>query len=210
MAIFNTVYGGEWKWKPWANTLCYFPFIDDITDHSWNWATLNSTWTKQNIWYSFYTGSGNRITISMNNIWNVKWFCAWQKLDNASWTAKLGTFYDETSMGWYLYDGWIWPNIWTYYTSSYEKASTPITVDWNWHLMWVWFDGTNTVYWFDNTFWILRAWVWYNFWNIFALQASNSWASWTVTHSNFIAESKCWDVDEYIRYYNQTKSNYWL
>lgn len=197
-------------WKPWANTLAYFLFKDNQNDSSWNWATLSTTWTKQAIGYSFYTWSNSRVTISMNNVENIKWFCCWQKLDSASWTSWLNTFYDRTSMWWNLYDYGTTTTIWTFYTSSYAKASTPITVDWNWHLMWVWFDGTNTVYWFDNTFWILRAWAWYNFWNTFALQATNSWTSWTVTHSNFIAESKCRDSEEWTKYYNQTKWNYWL
>ena len=198
------------EWKPWSNTLAYFPFETDQTDHSSNWASLSATWTKQNIWYSFYTWSWGRVTISMNNIWNVKWFCAWQKLDSASWTTWLNTFYDKTSMWWNLYDSWIWPTIWTFYTSSYSKASQPLSDVNNWHLYWIWYDWTNMVYWIDWQYWILYNWVWYNFGNTFALQACNNNTTWTAIHSKFIAESECWDASLFSKYFNSTKELYWI
>jgi hypothetical protein len=49
MAIFNTVYGGEWKWKPWANTIAYYPLKSWVNDGKWSGTLYNLT----NSWIIF-------------------------------------------------------------------------------------------------------------------------------------------------------------
>ena len=40
---------------PWANTIAYFPFKDDILDHSWNGTSLTNTqyFSKDTIGYNW-------------------------------------------------------------------------------------------------------------------------------------------------------------
>ena len=195
-----------YEWLPGENTIAYFPFKDDNLDHSWNSTILSTSWTKQTIWYLFNTNT------SFSYSGDVKFFCCWTKLNSATWTTwAAGTFYDPTSMWWYLYQwiSWTHPEIWTFYTSWYAKASVQITDVNNWHLLWVWYDWTNTIYCIDNTYWILRAWAWYNFWNSFALYWQNGNTIANIVYSNFIAESKCWNAEEVAKYYDLTKWNYW-
>ena len=200
MAIFNTVYGGEPKWKPWTNTLAYFPFENDQLDHSGNWVNISWTGTKDTIWYTFTANA----TVSVSN---VKWFCTWVKLNSASWNSWHWTFYDAMSMWWYLWNRSVSDaEIWTFYTSSYAKASKSLSDVYNWHLLWVWYDGTNTVYWVDGEYWTLRSWSWYNFGSSFYIHWVNRW-TYDCSYSKFIIESDARTQQEWTDYYNQTK---WL
>lgn len=207
MAIFNTVYGGEWPRKPNANTLCYFPFVDNATDQMWK-ATLSNSWTQDTLWY-YFTANTN---INWLDSYTVKWICSWTKLNSTSWSSwnrDRWIYYDKCSMWWYISSPWKQNRIWTFYTSSYTEANVQITANTSeWNLLWVWYDGTNTVYAINWEYWILRAWSWYNFWNTFCLNQMVSW-SWSVSHSNFIAESSCRDETTYLKWYNKTKATYW-
>jgi hypothetical protein len=205
MPIFNTEYKSYWEWKPWANTLAYFPFREDQLDHSWKiWVSLTTSWTKETLWYSF---TDNTLITGASQFY---WFSCWVKLDSASNSWVIGTFTSYNNMWWYIYDSWLYPAITSFYTSSYSRANQRFDNPEQRHLLWVWYDGTNTIYWINWTYWILRNWAWYNFWSWVDLFTKWWNATWKVTYSDFIAESKCWSVDEYINYYNSTKSNYWL
>ena len=205
MAIFNTVYGGEPNWKPSSNTVAYFPFKEDQLDHSWNWVVISWSGTKSTIWYNFTSAA----TISISD---CNWFCSWVKLNSASWAWSFGTFYDKKSMWWYVYDtsnNHFWPCIWTFYTSNYDIAKVTIPSPTQWNFFWVWYDGTNTVYCLNDTYWVLHSWSWYNFWSLFAIATWHSWVSYNVNYSDFIVESSAWTSGIAIKYYNNTKSTYW-
>ena len=192
------------NWFPWENTVAYFPFENDQLDHSWNWVILDWSWTKDTIWYYFTSEAW--ISIS-----DCNWLCAWVKLNSASWSSwAVGSFYDSKSMWRYLYDAWSSPCIRTFYTSSYAKASTPISNPNQWNFIWVWYDWTNTVYCLNDTYWILRAWSWYNFWSIFKILGKHNTITCNISYSNFIVETKPRTSNNALWYYNSIKSKYWI
>lgn len=61
MPILNMIYWATWwggGWQPWANTLVYLPFTEDLLDHSWNWVTFTQWWTNLSIvnWVADFDG----------------------------------------------------------------------------------------------------------------------------------------------------------
>lgn len=34
-----------WEWKPWSNTIAYYPLTDNFNDYSWNSKNLSNTWS---------------------------------------------------------------------------------------------------------------------------------------------------------------------
>ena len=105
------------QWSPWENTIAYYPFRDDILDHSWN--NKNFTWTSWN--YSF---SNNTITISSD-------YLSWP-LVTPEWTT-----WDRTISIWQ-----IWPTAQNGGTFSFRQGSS--WTDWylkgvdaeNWNRPW--------------------------------------------------------------------------
>jgi len=198
-------------WKPWANTIAYFPFETDATDTQGR-ATLSNTWTQDTIWYKFQN-PGSNVIISWLNNYTVRWYCAWAKLNSFTGGWWKWSYYDKSSMWFFLADGGTtsWASVWIFYTSSYAQAkhSFSYTVG-DWVLIWVWYDWTNSVYWVNWDYWIIRASSGYNFWNTFCLLEAKSGQSVDMTYSKLIVEDACWTQSQWVDYYNQTKSNYGL
>ena len=215
MAIFNTVYGGEPKWKPWANTLAYRPLTDDFNDHSWNSYNLTSnsvnlttlSWVKCADLNSSYCNVNLLITTLP---YTMVFWC------KAKWTSN--TFWYMWKEWWSWWGGWIMlrNNLLTvrYWNPTDTVTDTSYTYWTDWHLYvltfsssWcnIYIDGDliatpktslsnptnnlNPLYiWHDNgntTYW--NAYVWW-----------------------VVLENKVRTADEISKYYNQTKSNYWL
>ena len=218
MAIFNTVYGGEWKWKPWANAICYFPFETDMND------TLgNKTFTTRDSWISITTIDG---VSALYNNWN--------------WSASINVWFNNTAVPsvlmwikpvkttnsmyiWVRSTSWgdqdrsfkIDSNKFTYirYSGSYVEN---ITNPWGWICVGIIDDASNwpAVYinWtkYSNssayTFTILN-------WDVWILCRNNNWSYSEKTQaymSKLVLYSTVITEDEYTNYYNKTKSNYWL
>lgn len=230
MAIFNTVYGGEWKWKPWSNTLMYLPIDSDDTnstvyDHSWN--------SKNNTWYG--TASYDTLT-SWKKVINLTW-SNWIYIDEAIITSQPCTV-----------------NVWVYRDWSQNNDAT-IFVEQNWHdEIWIvacyystniagfywdtssWRNFSNQFNSSDKTRYNLVLTLWNNTITMYINWEQKSQATWNTPVFTWVPASSLWfarsvvvdvnyrfmkwkiwavilenkvrTLDEITKYYNSTKANY--
>ena len=218
MAIFNTVYGGEPKWKPWANTLAYYPLTSTTTvnDESGNGYNLTNRWS---VTFGIYDGidcayinywSKNAL-YSQNNIWKtIVWtqnftYSVWAKFnvvqnnwiivinnDNTIEDRAVGILNNKLAA--YIYRSW---THFAYWDTPTTNTRYYITLTYNWtdlkiYQNWVekWSVSTGGATDVVNILWI------------------GQWTNWYV--SNVIVEDKARTATEISDYYNKTKSNYWL
>lgn len=192
-------------WKPWSNTLAYFPLVSDALDHSWNWRTLTNTWTKATIWYTF-------TDTSMVSWWfsNCVFVSAWIKNVSFSWYTSTSISLDNPIMWYYMYNTVYWNKFFLVYPSD-----SRIRVNWpssptNWHHICFWYDWTKSIYAIDWVVQTIYNWKWDIADNDVYLFRKDSWVTANVNISEAIFESVCWTAQEISDYYNLTKWNYWL
>lgn len=206
-----------WR-KPWVHTVAYFPFETDATDHSWNWNVLENTQylSKQTLWYkrqfSQWTTWRSYNVQFTNSQWNAKFISMWYRLNSASWNSN-----------------WLaLMRYWTTYSPSHERSDMSwkiavftnsswrigVSVNWMsfnaWHHLTIWYDWSKILISKDGVQSTLYNWSWYNFGN----EISIAWW-WNNTNmiafvSEFICEDRCRTQEEITKYYNKTKSKYWL
>jgi hypothetical protein len=216
MAIFNTVYGGERKWKPWANTVAYYPLtstttVNDMSGNNRNltnnWATF---WTYQWISCVYWTARRQRInTPSLNWVKTISLWTNWSG-NYANSNSNFSVIYaDEqaTALAYRKYNDYKFQfydgveNLINSYITN-QRYNLVVTFDGtakiyiNWQLLW---QGTNAV---QNTGWIFyfMRWVWTG-------DTADGYLWWI---SNIVLENKVRTDQEISDYYNQTKWNYWL
>jgi hypothetical protein len=230
MAIFNTVYGGEWSWKPWTNTLFYYNIDDNDTtstlyDKTWN---LNMTWNAAPT-YSTDSKVGRYVHWFSTSV-----FAKASKYVNfgTEYTMSCLVYFDSSWSWWVLFAQWesssLLPNktleFWD--TSVYfrtarsspqqiDSQSNPWTNKWSvytfvcsqtWNYRRIYVNGSQiatTTYLNDTTLngAYPSIWVW----------SQSTWSSpmqWYM--KNLLGENKAWSEDEILNYYNKTKSKYWL
>ena len=210
----NTIYAPiEWlpPFTPWANTVAYFPFVDDQLDVTWN-ATISATGTKQTIGYRFdLTDSG-----TTTNLTTAYFINFWVKFGNRkySWDGR----YINQSVT--LWDGEIT------YNYNYELGSSESeyhkTVSYQ-----SWADS-----WGHSTAIPTTSWVWYNFaygydgtkvkiylnWtkieeittSIYNSNNRKIWKYIDETLSNLIYETTPRTDQEVADYFNRSKGIYWI
>ena len=216
-------------WKPWANTIAYYPLNWDANDYSWNSRNLTATdityntlssWLKVAYlnWSSSYAIINNQ-SISMSECTLNIWIKRWQISNSETWWS-------------------IW-----YWGDAAYRISPNSSTEWNlWHLLYAnWW----VFQWTNNT-WI-RNWEWANYvsvttssgnkfyvngqevalsysrWNSsigFGTRNFNNIVIWkhpTISAdrtkweaSNWIIEDKARTAEEVAKYYNLTKAKYWL
>ena len=227
MAIFNTVYGGEWKWKPWENTLLYMEFNNNLSDSSWKWVSMS--WS--DIWYG--TIGDKKYVELTSNSWGITW--PWNLMASC-WTGDFAVSlwlyavttsktpiifsnrYEGSPYPWcQMFFRWDWNYLWFFTQNTHTSNNVSSTLVGGWHhlvftrLNWTcnWYvDGVS---WFtpradsatlanNNTLRVLN-------------RPENSWQSWGNTWakmSELIVEAQWWTSSETQKYYNSIKSNYWL
>jgi len=215
----KNAYIGEYKgWKPWANTVAYYPLTDDFNDHKWTWTAYNLT----NSWWSITTYGWVKCAYYS---WSTSVYS--QNTSISFWTTRTIVFWG------YLLNTGTAPVVWTW-IYSYNSLSTRVV----WYggskssisnYQNYWLNGTSNVYWkWVNIVWIsdwskmelyvnwqleaswsntLYAWsqlkIWWRLWG--------SWSEHFTWYVNeIILEDKARTAQEVQDYYNQTKSNYWL
>ena len=193
--------------KPSANTIAYFPFVDDANNHTSNAISLTNTGTKDTIWYTFTTTSTLN-TQSYDS--QVKYLWWWYKVNSATTTWSNGIFYIP-------YVWWISYNIWQQVSDKRWKvclnnsnwwllASKDITLDlWNWHHLAYIIDWTNIKLAIDG--------IVYDFYNGSTPSFNSSIyltdiASMNVTLSDFILEDRARTEQEILAYYEWNKDKY--
>lgn len=212
-------------WKPWANTIAYYPLTSTTTinDESWNNKNLTNYWAT--FWIYQWVNCVNidkrtkyvKWSISTSPTWaNPRTYNFWCYNNNSSaqsyeesyffnwqeWENYMVLFWIWTDNKEFVSQFWQWWIFWTPIRQQWFNACLVYT--WtkfiyyrNWAYVWEW---TYTI----NTKWTeLRLW-----W------PRTSWDGWRDKFvwymSNFIFENKAWSEKEAVNYYNQTKSKYWL
>ena len=218
MPIINMVYKKNKWWKPWANTLAYYPLdsTNTVNDLSWNNKTLSNTWVTfwtynwvdcaNYSWDKYLYRNQSLISWSQNFTINM-WYLRWGASHNHSEILSIGSRYWSNSFMFWLNDSdslyiWWWDN---------DRNTWYVTQQWQWvnvvcsHNNWtakVYINGvlqlTATVSYSITSSWTgIWWWFWWDrpiIWNI----------------SKFIVESMPRTAQEVADYYNLTKWNYWL
>jgi hypothetical protein len=221
----NTIYapitwmgGGGW-YTPTANTVAYFPFIDDALDHSWNNYTLISTSiTQQSLGYLAWG-------ICKVQLWNTTVKTVMGYINIQSYQASQADHYVECFrhsnyyVQYYKYhwgDSSLTNKFVVFTNSSYSSDTGSYTLNtWEWHHIALVNDIENSkTYGYADGVKIFE-WAWaYNF-NISDVflradrDSSNTPKTWTALLSECIIEDKAWTAQEIQDYYNNTKSTYW-
>lgn len=198
--------------KPTANTIAYFPLINDQTDKVWS-AYVNVTWTKQNVWFKFTASSSQKLTVAnvtqkvyFTSLWG-QWNTRATSNDTISFFTKDGglrfCWYHTSSSSIGTWGGYNSSSTWI--GSNYGSRSVPQNT-W-FHLACGWKN------------WVYRAYInWSLVWSGSGTPKSytgddmglmsNNWCAWTF--SDIIYEKELWTDQQVADYYNLTKSNYWL
>ena len=218
MAIFNTVYGGEWHWTPWSNTIAYYPLtsVTTTSDMKWSWTAYNLTknWT-----VTFWTNAGvDCASFNSSGLYNTSF-------SQLQWTsARTYNFwaYDnkdsDTWQGLYIYQWTSSTNKMvliartnTYFISQYGSSWNFWNTNWkSWNNHTITYDGTKfewLINWVSKWTWaytINTQWSELSIWK----NVGNTWWSFVWYISNVIVENKVWTSDEITKYYNSTKANY--
>ena len=222
MPIINMVYKKKKWWKPWANTVAYYPLEWDTLDYSWN----NRNWTNSNVtfsnWVAYFNGSNAMVTIahdSWNKIQNNMTICAWFKSEDLNGTVVWKFQSNPTSTQNMYYRMWLidWKAYWWFCNWSdwniYPSYGDRVYVNIDeWHLL------TLTNNWTTKTLYVDK------------IQAAQSTAGNTATNSNIpltiwnmtyyniqsrfkwniksvILEDKTWSLADISDYYDNNKPN---
>jgi hypothetical protein len=200
MPIINMVYKKKKGWKPWANTIAYYPFKTDFNEWSWkswldiaekSWVSISQYWYALfSNWYCMFwdwADIENSKTISMwvfrssNNCYLIKWRYANQYIFIDNWYCYIPA--------WQIQGTYIPDNTWLYLV--FIEWDTNMDVYINWQFAWSWGKGG----------------LQYK-WTFLSNRDSGDRFSWRI--SELIFEDKIWTAEEISNYYNLTKSNYGL
>ena len=210
-----------WQWRPWANTLAYYPLNNTTTIYDmkwwtwtkynltayWNWISYNNLWvTLSNSYFSWSTiiPSWWPFTISLRcKVGSNEW-CLQQFNSNTDNTAiTLGSsFYNNNNSYWFSWSKWqndwfvTWHNvdtIWHNIIYVYQSWKIKYSIDWNEYEQARTITTTSPNY--------FRIWRW---WELNSSIIMNWWSI-----SEVIIENKAWTSEEKLNYFNCAKSNYW-
>lgn len=214
-------------WKPWANTVAYYPLKTDFNDASGNSRNLTNTNTSISTqsWVDcvYFNGSNSYLTYSWYELWNtartINLWCYDVRPNSSSdnqWIIHIW----NTAL-----NMWLWWSLWLQFTnattlrtsdwqnSSSESQTTTISLWWNNIVV---TQQTTTVKLYLN--WVLKFTITNypsqtnapNWWRLWASCRTNPWQYLKWYLSNVVLENKVRTAQEIADYYNQTKSNYWL
>jgi hypothetical protein len=208
-------------WKPWANTIAYYPLKEDVLDYSGNWN--NATWNPNSFtgWVANYSWASTTLptllaqakpltlSVRINDwgvwVWTHNISVLWQHTYSWYWLCltynmewnnnyRVGFVLSANSWNSFLIEK-TYPNkiIWWHLVTLTRDANIAnLYIDWE-------YIGQTTYSWktSNRTFYL-----WYDHWY-------DGWA-WNGKISELIFEDKTWTAQEVADYYNQTKWNYWI
>lgn len=208
-------------WQPWANTIAYFPFINDKNNTI---SGSNISISSSNIWITTIDGIKclyfDWSATQSLNIWFrtqditsvmvwIKWWYAWQILEqrNTTWWDDDRKFIIGSNT-----------IIYERYQSSSAHITWPTISDTNWHCIWItedsnwcklFLDGNASAVATDSstrTFSILTTdtWIWCRVNN----GSSDLPATWYM--GGLVLMDAAITVTDFLDYYNQTKWDYWI
>jgi hypothetical protein len=221
MPIINMVYKKKKGWKPWANTIAYYKFENNLNDSSGNGRDLSMyTWS-----FSFSTLSSWQPYCQLNTsaeatfsnmpfsrtAYTISGFCLWDSTDNT---------YQKIILDLISWDNYF-PRFYTWWGSNVNKISSVVSFDGYWdtfaantrfHLV--------TVY--DNN--VVKSYInWILIHSLTYSNASTTWTlylNWTSNYnanyrtnwkiSELILENKARSETEITKYLNSMKDIYWI
>lgn len=226
MTIFNMAYlkksGWWWGWKPWANTIAYYPLETNGNEASWkSWLDITATWI---------TFSNNVAVLNWNQratVNSIAWYktiCFWFKKTN-NYNGMVISRWDTS---WYIqlrtngFSAW-WSWWWNFNNDYTAWWSTPSNV---WRLCVITQTAASNSW---ASSWSMKFYLSDFWWVSWARQydTTNHYLNWSVTSigwswntsspyaliwemSKLIFESTERTAEEISNYYNLTKSNYGL
>ena len=213
----KNIYIWWYKWIPWENTLAYFPFKDDLLDHSWNGVALRYTQylTQQTLWYKwqFSQGSAWNSIWAWFDDWNAKFISIWYNIISSSWNSWILSL-NKYWCVWYNSTHWTTSLSWKIAIFSNSSWAVWATADWMtfnaWHHLTMWYDGSKVLISKDGVQTTLYNWTGYNFGDTINIVWWWNNTNMNALVSEFICESECWNAAEISNYYNSTKANYWI
>lgn len=211
-----------WGWQPWADTICYYQFDNNLNDSSWNGRNLSMStgsftyWTESGwakyvympIWaWSDYWSE----TINYSNT-TVSFWRKWTSSSPTSWASAFLDIWASWS-GLYLrgirnidISWWNWGSTYNYsiWTNRHYYV---ITHDDQWNIK-IYLDGNTTPVHTDTTNIVGN-------YNIrFRLNQIGDTSSSQYSNDGYLSEliweSKIWTADEVAAFFNSTKSLYWI
>ena len=216
---------GGWPtpWTPWANTIAYWKYENNLNDSSWNNHTLsnyNSISYSTNP-YAVNLSTSNYLYFNNTDL-NHDWtFNTWVYLTNrnvsTAWTAIVSQWSGGTYRVLFITMNYYWVLwAWVFWSDLVGNIQTPlnqwvnICVTFNYStknlksfINWVKdIDGTLT------SSYSVPSWNFIMWWLADNPSDRNWKIQWSL--SNTILESSEWNEALPQTYYNQTKSNYWL
>jgi hypothetical protein len=221
---------GWWGWKPWANTVAYYPLNWDINDYSWN--NRNLTVDTGSMSYGnltdgqYWIFNGNTVLstsdiVPLNSGTILMWaffgsVSDWNLLSNCKGTASRN-YANYGAIDWnnkiffpYTEGSW-WSG------NRLEVSQTWIVPTNAWILHAVTNDGTTLSYYKNGSYITGKTSTMFlnmtdaTLWCIWGLKYGSQYLSKLQGGmSNIIVEDKARTAQEIADYYDQTKSTYWL
>lgn len=198
----------EW-WKPWANTIAYYPLKENLNDYSGNNNHFSiASWT---VSYSNNMATLTRVTansILASYSWDFT-ILAYTQLANAeTWYFPICASNYYPNMKFWLMNN---QSECAYsYSWWWHSATVSYTQSWIHLLVWVKNSSEFTIY-IDGSVVKTLSWPFNSTQsNSISLLWQDAVWTWTCTYWNLIIENKARTAEEISAYYNQTKSNYWL
>lgn len=217
----KNIYIGEYGWKPWSNTVAYYPLTSETT--------VNDM-------------SGNNRNLTNNNIsfWTFNWVdCAY---NSTSWRYLSKDLWFKISDNNFTINMWIYKTWWEYAGYAFfwwlesNNKSIGIWLNSTWDFFFAfWYDDllTSSIYSYNTRYNLIctyntstKAQKIYVNGQLSAERTATTWidlGNTTITLfdsnalntmyggiSNTIIESTDWTLSQVQDYYSQTKSNYWL
>ena len=213
----KNVYLG-YEFEPSSSTIAYFPFKEDASDKAGS-RTLTLSNCSVSGWVMNITSQASYMSLSSTiwgsqitgSVWYYYWALStwwwWNTLFAKNWWTYHHVLLPATTSDWKT----IW-NIWFYNSGFYPSNKVLELSKWyhilftkSWTNQKIYVNGvlvldSNSS--FDNNsqpLWMISS---YNTWSW------NQWAQWKMSEVFF--ESRVWTADEVLKYYNATKSLYWI
>jgi hypothetical protein len=223
MPIINMVYKKKQGWKPWANTIAYYPLTANANDYSgngYNATNYGGTFSEEN-WCYFWIAASRLVLPSMT-IWQTFTISAWIKLPNwqPTWNLELDIYreweYSYRNIFYSCVAWWIACHTWNNGTSSNAKTVSATFWTWwnniilskNWTSYSIYQNGVlletfSSAYNISIPWWSTPTNIWHD-----VNSTSEYSAFWYI--KDHIIEDKARTAQEVADYYNSTKSNYGL
>ena len=220
--VWTTKVRPTW-WKPWANTIAYYPFDDQsstqITDATWNWYNL-TWWTMPSYSLVSWTNyAGNYNNYNSGTVQGHSFYSSlssytllfWAKPINWSWNQFVTQLYDSWSYQTaiiYWYVSWKFELFAVSWSAQRVDIATSVSTN-TWYLLWYTKSWTTVTVYCNGTAWTS---ITYNSTpkNYLYLWWSNAWDRFHWMLDNVIIENKARAAQEISDYYNSTKWNYGL